>query len=588
MATNLTAAYLACDLWNDVFLHNEKATSRAKLMPSIVGLCRSLQASCLVRVGRDSEALLAYDQALAVETDENNRNKLFLGKAHSLQRLLRYEQAMEQFRQCQSDEGVLGAAACALRLGNVSKAQTILYPTCDKKSTATNQTNSTVRQEILALSALLDIASAGRRELVNAEKSMQSLRDAVNVSPLYQWVYSRLLCSSCMQKYEVPLDELMSLPDIHRRRFEFVRVNIGPLDDPNLLQMDDKVLLHRLLTASPEIRNQTQSFWPAGWVLKKGSVPRQKSSNMAANEIELPSGKFILKERAGYGSHGNVIVDSWQQAVEDAAAAFPLSSASDNHQDELLVQRLILPALLLRGRRFSLRVYAVLIGRRQSRVSSRSDDSSYPAAYISNQGLVKLAAVPMNETCLREGSETSARLYMTNSGRGNTMQQETLDYLRQELMILNHSISSNGQSYSFDGIWQAIVEASRCTLQIYFQRQHENDRLADLGIPKILGLDFMVDADHQPWLLEVNRFPGLEPRESADSAVKGTVLRDAWDMACKLADIDDDHESSHCWEWLRTDLKCFDGLPKQTSLERLNLHSALASFEGKTHQPSGR
>jgi hypothetical protein len=41
--------------------------------------------------------------------------------------------------------------------------------------------------------------------------------------------------------------------------------------------------------------------------------------------------------------------------------------------------------------------------------------------------------------------------------------------------------------------------------------------------PKILGFDFIMDAYRNPWLLEVNRFPGLEPRSSIDAAVKQTV-----------------------------------------------------------------
>jgi hypothetical protein len=37
-----------------------------------------------------------------------------------------------------------------------------------------------------------------------------------------------------------------------------------------------------------------------------------------------------------------------------------------------------------------------------------------------------------------------------------------------------------------------------------------------------------MDAYRNPWLLEVNRFPGLEPRSSMDAAVKQTVIYDAW------------------------------------------------------------
>jgi mevalonate pyrophosphate decarboxylase len=38
----------------------------------------------------------------------------------------------------------------------------------------------------------------------------------------------------------------------------------------------------------------------------------------------------------------------------------------------------------------------------------------------------------------------------------------------------------------------------------------------------------MIDAFEKPWLLEVNRFPGLRPRSSMDTTVKQSVVYDAW------------------------------------------------------------
>ena len=58
---------------------------------------------------------------------------------------------------------------------------------------------------------------------------------------------------------------------------------------------------------------------------------------------------------------------------------------------------------------------------------------------------------------------------------------------------------------------------------------------AKAKLPKILGLDFLVDNRQKPWLIEVNRFPGLEPRGSSDEAVKHKVVREAWDLACQKA-----------------------------------------------------
>ena len=46
--------------------------------------------------------------------------------------------------------------------------------------------------------------------------------------------------------------------------------------------------------------------------------------------------------------------------------------------------------------------------------------------------------------------------------------------------------------------------------------------------PKIVGLDFAVDAAGDAWLLEVNRTPGLVGRADVDRAVKDAVVDAAW------------------------------------------------------------
>ena len=56
-------------------------------------------------------------------------------------------------------------------------------------------------------------------------------------------------------------------------------------------------------------------------------------------------------------------------------------------------------------------------------------------------------------------------------------------------------------------------------------------------VPKILGFDYILDSTEQPYLLEVNRFPGLEPRSAMDSDVKHAVVYDAWIAASDRAGI---------------------------------------------------
>jgi hypothetical protein len=46
-----------------------------------------------------------------------------------------------------------------------------------------------------------------------------------------------------------------------------------------------------------------------------------------------------------------------------------------------------------------------------------------------------------------------------------------------------------------------------------------------------MGFDYIIDADLRPWLMEVNRFPGLEARGSMDAKVKSNVIETAWRLA---------------------------------------------------------
>jgi hypothetical protein len=141
---------------------------------------------------------------------------------------------------------------------------------------------------------------------------------------------------------------------------------------------------------------------------------------------------------------------------------------------------------------------------------------------------------------------------MTNSGRGDGKSaiQYDLAYLEREL--------EKGNIIEYNILWGKIEDAARLVMSKYIALRSEhmssiknesgNEDETDTPsiydyqclscIPKILGFDFMLDASGQPWLLEVNRFPGLEPRSAMDSAVKANVLYDAWSTAASILGLD--------------------------------------------------
>lgn len=451
------------------------------LSEDILATCIVLHASCLVRTGRDDQAVVEYSKALKLKhaMTKESYQEAVLGRGRSLQRLLKYEEAREEFLQLGTLEcAVCAAATCALREGSVIEALKILR----SFQRSTDQAISEASAMLIALEQTKTISDD------NTVCMTQGFQ-IVATSLLYRWILFQ------QSRKETSFD-LNSFPD-RKWVFTFLdlaKINISPFDDHNLVHLDDKVLLHRLLLS----RNySTHAFWPIGIV---------DASEMPSYEKEFEDNAlWIHKRRSGYGSNGNQVL-TLHQAREKA---FTLDGTS-------LLQKMVDPPLLLDGRKFSIRIYVVCFGNSDK----RSD------VYIAREGLLKLASETVHSA---ETGSIDMRVHMTNSGRESTMTQRSLEYLENEVFV------NNGWSYA--DFWEKIKHTVRTTLDIYFDQASNRSfmgpqtKLSKLGIPKILGFDFVVDSKQNVWVVEVNRFPGLEARDESDRGVKQSVLQDAWELA---------------------------------------------------------
>ena len=120
-----------------------------------------------------------------------------------------------------------------------------------------------------------------------------------------------------------------------------------------------------------------------------------------------------------------------------------------------------------------------------------------------------------------------------------------------DLEHLERLFDANGWSYAalFDQL-QDIVAVSMRRLDAQ-QRQQEVEREGfddnddvhgnfGLQLPKILGFDVLLEAaagteQPRPWLIEINRSPGLSPRGPEDRRVKTSVVQGAWRIAAEIA-----------------------------------------------------
>mmetsp|Transcript_3588 Transcript_3588/g.10106 ORF Transcript_3588/g.10106 Transcript_3588/m.10106 type:complete len:312 (-) Transcript_3588:1247-2182(-) len=182
---NITAAEEACAVWEKVLQPQNGSSSGNEngnengngsnivdsMSPDVLALSKTLYASCLVRVGRDAEAVAVYDSCLedcyqnAAREGANNESSSArststatatstatwrLSKARCLQRLLRYSSAAVEYEKVVADlrhgmstsmfmststattrddrtEARLGAATCILRsTGDVPRARRVL------------------------------------------------------------------------------------------------------------------------------------------------------------------------------------------------------------------------------------------------------------------------------------------------------------------------------------------------------------------------------------------------------------------------------------------------------------------------------
>ena len=523
-SNNVTAAYRAVDLW-------EEALQDAEELPSnILSMALQLQASCLVRTGQDERAIQSLDQALeafsikdSTKVDDSRIRQLHLEKGQSFQRLLMYQAASAEYVKARAQ---VEAATCYLRMGDSKPARKILLETIASSDSALmGEVEGQIMLEIL-------------RYLAGRTTDFSTFRNASSTftSPVYKWFYSMAI------RNHDGGDDIAKLVQLPRSSFmDYCRANVGAWDDPLLVRLDDKIWLHHLLTSTTKNTENVARMWPSGLVLSKPAYFTLLEHNGTTDKDSI---SWIAKRRAGYGSHGNTLLRASLRRVRELLDEKELSPVTEN--EYILLQQMVEPPLLLQGRKFSLRVYVVYFMADCSR-------SRPVEIFVATEGLVKIAALPYEDTMNDESD--NPRRHMTNSGREASMRQEPFEFLR-----------SNTPSGKFgDVIWPSIRLAIRTVMDSYEQYAQKQSidtsemtiyrkMLSKLGLPKILGFDFVLDSSLRAWLVEVNRFPGLEPRDVlADAAIKHQIMRDAWSM---MADRNADVNSS----WLPNDfhhLHCF-------------------------------
>jgi len=497
---NITAAQSAVSTWSSILEGGSDITSTMQSQIRI--LCHSLYASSLSRIGNDQEALRIYNVALSLHNadslEENAAIDIYIGRGEAHQRLMKYSTAREDFltalKLIQGKGNLQGkrakilqsAVICCLRQGDLSGAVLLLSDIFEGKSDL-----ASIDSDIVGLYGAIrfELELRGHNFEGGVELSygpLELLEHAAtsnNISPVYQWFHA------VAEKRSLNMFDIVN--GDNEKFLQLAALN-SPFDNPELLNLDDKILLHDMLNTK-----HRESNWPKGYVL-----PRDE--RLLQNHFEkYGESNWMVKERAGYGSHGNTIAKT-QEALE--------ISAQVKDSRSVLCQKLIEPSLLFNKRKFSIRVYVVYFNNGKEIV-----------AYLLNIGLAKLAEEEYGEGL------TSDETYMTNSGRieGDSMTQYGLHDLQ-------HYMDEQHGSKAYQTMWTSVKDSVSIVIKAFSDSIHasnQNDFSLFSTVPKILGFDYIIDPSYEPVLMEVNRFPGLEGRGKFDQKMKYQVVEMAWTLA---------------------------------------------------------
>lgn len=662
--TNITAAYQACDLWFDILIDSPFSLS-SSLNVDIILTSNALYASVLIRCGKDEDAIFIYTQNLNILKNQNDKQqqqkkkKLWvdtkIGRGYSYQRIMNYQKAYQDFlsviigycddrndmnNRKKTDaieiekcyEAACSGATCAMRMGDIKKASYILSKMND--SVADFEKKGTDINEIIESEKQQNFKSMFRviRQIINKNnntgyKPGENLFDIDDKNDpnliLYKWIWpssdkqqivdndngiNSNFFSFLSLNNNKPFKQTTNNNNFSDNKEWYLRlasINQSFLDDFNLVHLDNKVLLHQLLSSPRNPTLTRHYYWPHGFVFsakfsstedadtihkdeQQQQILKKKVIDKLLNNNENKNKSWILKKEAGYGSHGNFVIsssssDNTQSILSDRLDNILSSSLSSSKSTKWLCQELIHPPFLIENRKFSMRVYVVYFHHHYHSLflgdNDKKTNSNNMACFISPIGLVKLAPSDYyisNSTTNNtidgnniKDNYDDTRSQMTNSGRyysnGNNVDSDdissnsdTEESLQKDFIFLKNYIdsqypTSNSSSYFDDVVWKQIKESIQDIMTVYTEESYlmmqskvqnnksgksrnDNDDVEILqykewysmshSIPKILGFDYILKQEEEekdnkgntyllkPYLMEINRFPGLEPRET--------------------------------------------------------------------------
>lgn len=252
------------------------------------------------------------------------------------------------------------------------------------------------------------------------------------------------------------------------------------------------------------------TFVPRTWSLRSEKQQFQRYFNAQTSRKV-----FILKPNAGCQGRGILLSKDPLNAVED--------------HDAFIVQEYVCRPLLIEGKKFDLRVYALVSSIRHLSV------------FIYNEGLVRMCAEGYEKPSEENLGNICKHLtnYAVNKhsdqfvfnedkeGRGDSGNKRDFSWFNSWLTSEGNNVGKFWEKVEHI-ICKSIIAAVPQMTHVYNSCfPHNNDGFTCF---EVLGFDILVDEKCKPWLMEINHTPSLTCDTPLDHRIKHALITETWNI----------------------------------------------------------
>eukprot|EP00798_Chlamydomonas_sp_ICE-L_P005188 gene5188-18411_t len=255
---------------------------------------------------------------------------------------------------------------------------------------------------------------------------------------------------------------------------------------------------------------------------KAASIIKEWRLWLAEHKDDPESQTWILKTAQHLGKGIKIaprrralkeVLNHHQKVLEDREEG---KKKSEQEKPFVIAQQYVNKPLLVDGRKFGIRVWAVVIDHDPIRV------------YLHQNGLVLFSGDSYDEKRADDGLGNPGQGHITNYALNMNGTVWTLQQLRDH-------IGHDCYNAMYSKLQQNVALTYAATLPS-LRAEAEKMRTPPNSTFELMGLDFMVDDQYRPWLLEVNSTPSLAV-EHQDPEVLNMIYTQKNDMVVDMVKL---------------------------------------------------